>query len=486
MHTQQQQKKFFWILVTLVIAEMSSGFEAAMIYAAVGAMYREYGSPIAVGWVITSFILVSAAACAICSRLGDMYGRRRVLLAVLGLAAIGSLVSALLPTYTGIMVGRCLQGFSAAILPLCYGLAREHLPPARVPMAIGMVATTALVSAGLGLVCGGYLVDNYSWHWVFYVSFIMAVVTMPLVLAVIPVTPQKSYDKPVDILGGILFVPAVLGILIGISNGKYWGWADARTLGMMIGGAVLLVVWVIYELRHENPLIDVRLMANRQIALAYVISMFQAFGANQMIQVLSMLFQQPAWTGVGLGLSATLAGLVQFPFLIAALIGGPLAGKLAPLRGARFTLLLAAPLMATGWAILTLKHDSVWFLFGLMFVLGIFYVMISASIPMLIVESVPAERTSEATGLAQMLRLTFAAAGSQVAVVLLATSTVADPSRGPASYPTGDAFALTFSAITLMCVVCFLAALALPRRQESKVVAGGDAAKLRAAGSSPP
>ena len=116
------------ILAVLVITEINSAFEVGMMYGILGTLVREFRDPVGVGWLITGFLLVGAASAALCSRLGDLYGRRRLVLVMLCFAASGSLVSALTDSLGGLIAGRALQGVAAALLPLCIGLARELFP----------------------------------------------------------------------------------------------------------------------------------------------------------------------------------------------------------------------------------------------------------------------------------------------------------------------------------------------------------------------
>ena len=158
------------ILLILVIAEITSAFEGSMVYAALPAMMRHYGDPAAVGWVVTGYLLVATATAAIGSRLGDLFGRSRLLGIALLLAMLGSVISAFADQLSIVVLGRVIQGASAAILPLCFGLVREHLPASHVPFGIGVLAATASVAAGAGMLLSGVIVDQLGWQWIFWVS----------------------------------------------------------------------------------------------------------------------------------------------------------------------------------------------------------------------------------------------------------------------------------------------------------------------------
>ena len=423
------------VLTALVLAEVVSAFESTLVLAALSVFLKMFDDPLMVGWIVTVFLLGAAVSASICGRLGDMFGRKRVLLIVLAASFVGSMVSALATGAEGIIAGRAIQGLAGAILPLCFGIVRERLPLARVPFGIGVVSATAYVSGGVGFFLGGLIVDHFSWQLIFYLSAAASAVAFIAVCYCVPERASAPVPQRIDWLGAVLLAPAVAGVLIAISKAKLWGWDDPRTLGLVLGSLALLAVWAWHERRLASPLIDVRLFGNRQIALANLCSMFVALGPLQSGILLSLLLQQQASTGVGLGLSATLAGMIQAPALMLALVGGPWSGAIAARHGARRAVLFGCMMLLVGWAAVMMHHGSVWFVAIMVLLQGMGMAMVYAGVPMLIVEVAPADRTSEATGLSSVVRYIFTAIGAQWLAFMLATATVSDPSQGAGSYP---------------------------------------------------
>lgn len=455
------------VLTALVLAEVVGAVEATMIFAALRSFNAEFGDPVMVGWIVTAFLLAAAASASLCSRLGDIYGRRRMLLGVLAVAGAGSLVSALATGIVGIIVGRAIQGVSGAVLPLCFGLARENLPPSRVPFGIGVVSAAAFVSAGAAIFVGGVLVDHLSWHAIFHVGAATAVLAWFAVWFGLPRSPRLQSSEPVDVLGAVLLVPAITGLLVALSQARYWGWADARTLAILVASLATLVLWLRHELRTPSPLIDVRLLGQRQLALANLGMVLLALGPLQSGLVLSQLLQQPGWTGVGLGLSATTAGLLLAPPMALAVLVSPGCGALAARRGARVPALWACLFLLVGWGGIALQHASIGFVAAMVVLQGIGMAAAYAVVPMLIVEVAPSERTSEVTGVSSVIRYIFNAVGSQVIAVLLAQATVSNAARGPGSYPAPAAFELTLTVIAALCVLGLLVTACLPVRRRA-------------------
>ncbi|MFY9677608.1 MFS transporter, partial [Glutamicibacter protophormiae] len=122
------------IVSVLLVAEFVGTFESAMIFIALPSMMHEFNvDAAAVGWAATAFLLVAAASAAVCGRLGDMYGRKKLLAIVLAISVVGSIISFTFGTLGGVILGRALQGVAGATLPLCLGLARQELPQQKVP-----------------------------------------------------------------------------------------------------------------------------------------------------------------------------------------------------------------------------------------------------------------------------------------------------------------------------------------------------------------
>ncbi len=239
---------------------------------------------------------------------------------------------------------------------------------------------------------------------------------------------------------------------------------ERRRLGILIASLATLALWLRHELHTPSPLIDVRLLGHRQLALANIGVVLLALGPLQSGLLLSLLLQQPQWTGVGLGLSATLAGVILAPPMALAVLIGPGCGLLAARFGARTPALLACAFLLVGWGGIALEHASLPFVVAMVVLQGIGMAMAYAAAPMLIVEVAPASRTSEVTGVSSVVRYIFNAVGSQVIALLLAHETVSNPAAGPGVYPAPSAFALTLSVISLLCMCGLMVTWALPRR----------------------
>ncbi|MET0271773.1 MAG: MFS transporter, partial [Phenylobacterium sp.] len=437
-----------------------------MVFTALKSVMEEYGRPATVGWLVTSYLLMSAASSAICGRLGDLFGRRTVLLTVLGLAGAGSVVSALSPSLEGVILGRFLQGFSGALLPLTIGLTREHVPQKHLAISIGVVSAASAAGGGLGMLLGGVLIDQLGWRSIFWASSGFVIVSVTAAMLFIPRSRSGAPSGSLDFIGGLLFVPAVAGALLALSNAREWQ-VDLRFWGLLAASAALFAVWVWHELRHPNPLIEVRLLANPRIALPNAAMGLCALGAFNFAQLLLLMMQQPVWTGVGLGLSATLAGLIKLP-------GNFIASAVSPVFGwacDRFTggVVAAAGMGLSALCCLVVAAwpENLPLLAITVTVMTVATATVYVAVPGILVQVAPPSRTSETIGMFSVIRSLSQAVGAQVMLVLLATSTVRDPNGGPAVFPSLSAYQLTLGVLAATCLASALVALRFPRVQSA-------------------
>ena len=461
--------KTWLVMLALIIAEMTSTFEASMAFSALPTFYRTFGDPVGTSWVITIFFLVSAATAALCARLGDMYGRRRLMIIVLAIASLGSLISALSSGLPGLITGRALQGVTGAIFPLCVGLMRENLPSNKVPFYIGVMGGVVTVSAGLAFMLAGVILDHFHWQALFYCSLGLALTGIVLMRLLISASPRAAANRQLDVLGGVLFVPAITAILFAVTKSQSYGWTHPLILGLLIGGVIVGTFWVRHEYRHPEPLIDVRLFAHRPVLLANLAFGMAALGAMNIPQVLMVLLQQPLSTGVGFGLSATVAGLAKQPQTFIGMLASPVGGRIASRYGARAAMVCSTVALVIGWGLMYVFLDSLAIIVVATIIIGIVMTKLYGAVPNQIVEVTPPGRTSEATALAQVSRGICAAVGTQVIAVLMSSSTIVNPAKGLHSFPDASAYRLTVAYIVATCVLAFVCALLLPRRAPAVV-----------------
>ncbi|HMO67665.1 MAG TPA: MFS transporter, partial [Novosphingobium sp.] len=402
------------IIFALFIAEMCVSFESAMIYAALPKLITAFGDPLMAGALVTAHMLIAAATAPVMGRLGDIKGRKVIIQILLFAALVGSVISAMANDFAWVLVGRALQGLSAAVIPLSVGVLRETLSEDKVPMGIGLLTSALGAGAALGVVLGGLIVDHFSWQTLFGASAALLGLSMLAVQAFVPAKPGTPTRNPIDWVEGLLPAPGIAAILFAINSSKEHGWLSPLVLGLLGLGLVIMLVWSRRSLKSVEPFIDLRLFRIRGFAVANGISVLLGMGTMQIVYVFSAYMQSPGWTLVGLGVTATVAGLAKLPSNVCSLFAGPLSGWMTLKLGDRATVMIGALMAASGWLIALLLPSTVVQVILLLIVISFGTTILQAAIPNVVVGAVPPERTSEAIGSMSVVRGIATALGAQV------------------------------------------------------------------------
>lgn len=469
------------VLAALVIAEVVSAFESAMVFIAFPKMMEDFQSDAAtVSWVGTAYLLVAAVAGSLGGRFGDMYGRRKVLIIVLAISAVGSLVSLFAPSLLGVIAGRAIQGAAGAILPLCIALSREALGEKKSPVGVSIVSATALLAGSAGGLVAGLLIDFTTWRYLFAISAALAVVAIFVVLTVISQSPHGVKGQRVDFLGAGLLVISIGALLGGVTFASGWGWDDPMIIALIGGGLIAVTVFIAVELKIENPLISVRLLANRQMGLTLAATALLFVGPQGAMQVLKpMILQLPTELPVGLGQAATLTGAMGMLSSGIAFLLSPVFGNLLIRFGTRTILLWGIATTGAGFATLYwVQHDLVLFLVMTTVIIGIGSSIVFVSLPNAAIGAVPASAAGEAAGIFTTFRLTFLGSSTAIIGSVLSTNVIPGttlPAEG--AFNTGYTMILVLTAAAFV-VVAFMPRMQTPRQESKSASALGGASDL--------
>ena len=182
----------------------------------------------------------------------------------LGVFFVGCVASIFAWNVWSLIVFRSLQGVGGAVFPLAFAIIKDEFPAERVGSAMGLVSSVFAVGGGLGLVLSGLIVDHASWRLLFIVGSIAVGAAALLVWRFVPESPIRTPSR-VDVLGVLLLSGGLIALLLALTEGESWGWGSGRTIGLLAAAAALLVAWVGHERRTAQPMVDVRMLANRTV-----------------------------------------------------------------------------------------------------------------------------------------------------------------------------------------------------------------------------
>jgi EmrB/QacA subfamily drug resistance transporter len=461
---RQERADFFRLVIPLMIAELVAALELTMIYAAMRSLVADFGGTAQAGWLVTSFMLSAAAGAALFGRLGDLLGRRNVLLWVLALSTIGSAISSITKELEWLILGRTLQGFAGAIVPLCFGMIRERVSIDRVPLGIGLISSSVTIASASGLVIGGLIIDYADWTMIFKVSVglgAFAFVVVAMFVAKDKVKPSMGVLE--DLLGGMLFIPAVISLLLGITHSSRHGLFDSVSLAWFAGATGFIAAWIWRELSVKNPLLDVRLLAKPEIAWPNIVMVFIALGVYQGGHLMALFGQQPLATGIGLGLSATMAGFLLLPANILAGLTTPFMAAAVKKFGPRNVARLGCAMMSSAFLLLVFFNSNAGVVLALMIVQGVGLGITYVTMPIIIVHATPPDRTSEASGMMAVIRSTAMAIGAQTVATLLAVGGGGHGGTGDHAFPDAGAYQMAFLYVAGTAFISLLLCQMLPK-----------------------
>ncbi|MEU6546202.1 MFS transporter [Streptomyces sp. NPDC046859] len=371
-------------------------------------------SPGAVSWMVTATLLAGAVLTPVLGRAGDMYGKRRVLMAALTLMTLGSVLCAL-SSHIGVLIAaRTLSGAAAAVVPLSISILRDELPPERRGSAVALMSSTVGIGAALGLPLAALIVQYANWHTMFWVTSALGAAGVILVRWAVRESPVRQSGR-FDVAGALGLAVGLVCLLLGVSQGGQWGWGSARVGGLFAGAVVVLGLWCARQLRSREPLVDLRLVARPSVGLSHVAALLAGFAFYANTLVTAQLVQAPEATGYGLGLSIVATGLCLLPGGVVMLLLSPLSARISAARGPRVTLVLGALVIAAGYVVRIADSRDLWMIITGATVVAVGTTLAYSALPTLILRAVPAEQTASASGVNVLMR-TVGQAGSSAAV----------------------------------------------------------------------
>lgn len=455
------------VLTVLLVACVSFALAQTLVIPALPKIAADLdASQSATSWVLTGFLLSASISTPIIGKLGDVYGRGRVLTGVLVIFSLGGVVNALAPTIEVLVAGRILQGVAAGVFPLSFGIVRDTSPRDRVPRDLSLLSAVFGIGGGIGLPMSGVIVDNFDISVLFWISL----VALPVAFVAYQLVPAaRSDQRPRIDWGGALLLSVALGsLLLGVSRAETWGWTSPVTLGLIAGGLATAAVWIAVESRVAEPLIELRVLREPAVAATNAVAMLVGLGMFAGFLLIPQFAQTPESAGYGFGLSVTGSGLLLVPSALTQLVAGPFAARVGARLGFRRVLAIGTSLSAVSFVLMAAGHASmlVFIFAGVLLGAGISFAF--AAMANLVVAASPAGQVGITTGINTVMRTVGGAFGSAVATAIITASVVAGT-----GLPTEGAFTLAFSCSAVVAVIATCVALLVPKHVEELAPAAG-------------
>jgi len=400
-----------------------------------------------VSWILTSYLLSASVATPLIGRLGDMYGKERLLMIVLALLSVGAAVSAVSSSLPLMLVGRVIQGAAGGIFPLAFGIIRDEFPRERVAAGIGLMSALLGVGGGAGVVLAGPIVDHLSFHYLFWLPLIPVVVATVATHLFVP-------ESPIRVPGRVNMSAGLAAVLVAVSETANWHWLSPKTLGCIGVGLVLLALWVRSESHSDHPLVDMKMMRIRGVWTTNAVALLLGFGMYSSFILVPDFVETPHGHGYGFGASVTGAGLFLLPATVAMLVLGAQAGRLERRFGSKPPLLAGGLVSFVAFLLLTVAHGSRWEIYVAMLLLGSGIGLAFAAMANLIIENVGPGETGVATGMNTVTRTVGGSFGGAAVASILG-----------GGFPTVHAYVGAFALCAVALFAGVLVGLAIPQRR---------------------
>jgi EmrB/QacA subfamily drug resistance transporter len=454
---RQHYNVTFWILASGAISYAL--LQSLVIPALPQLQHSLHTSETSVSWVLTAYLLSASVGTPILGRLGDMYGKERVLVFTLAMLAVGTLLSAAATSMGPLLAGRVIQGAGGGIFPLAFGIIRDEFPKEKVAGGIGLMSSLLGIGGGAGVVMAGVIVEHLSYHWLFWIPFVAIVGATIATWRFVPESPVKTPGR-VDWLSAALMSTGLVIVLISVSQTTVWGWGSPKFWAMFVVGNLILGAWIRNEIRSDEPLVDMSMMRIRGVWTTNTVAFLLGVGMYSAFILIPQYVQEPSSTHYGFGVSIVASGLFLLPSTVAMVTIGQFAGRLEHRFGSKPPLLAGAAFAAAAFILLVIDRSQRWEIYTSSLLLGIGIGLAFAALANLIVDNVPQEQTGVATGMNTVMRTLGGALGGQVAATFLANDLVHNR-------PTDHAFTLAFTLCAGALIVGLIAGFAIPSREKT-------------------
>lgn len=422
-----------------------------------------------VAWVFTALLLSAAVSTPIVGRLADTHDKRNVFLGVMIVLLAGVAVSGLADSVLVLAIGQALQGVGLAMIPLILGIIRDTMHADVVARSNGFIIGMVSAGAVAGLLLAGVITSFLSYRFIFWIPFVILALITIVAFKVVPSCPPREGGR-IDWTGASLLSVGLVTLLLSLNFAPAVGWTSPIVLGGIAFAVVLIVVFVAFELRSKNPMVDMR-VGGRPVVIMYVFSFVVGYATIATYIAIPSIVGYPVATGYGLGSTPLMAGLMMVPLGIFGAISARLTAPLERWFGARIVILLSSAAVVVSCAVLVTAYANPTALaissaltgFGL----GLGLTQISNTV----VATVPAERVVSVSGMSWVIKSVGGILGGQVSASILASDLI--PTLG---LPTWSAFTTVFIVAGIVAALALIATFALPRRTDIKEISLAPAA----------
>ncbi|MEM0155043.1 MAG: MFS transporter [Thermoplasmataceae archaeon] len=359
-------------------------------------------------WIITAYVISGTISAALFGRLADMYGKKNIFLILALIYAVAVSFGGFATTLDQLIFIRSIQGLGMGMFPVAFALLNDQVPKHDLALAQGILSSTFTGGAAIGLVFGAWITQNYSWEWSYHSAIPFAFGLFFLALIVLKDSSTRSKQR-IDFAGVGLLAVGVVTLILGISEGEYWGWSSIRITASFAVSVLSLIAFVLVERRAESPFISMKLLRIRNVLLSNFTGLFAMAGMFFLFYSVPTLLQDPSPSGFGLSIFS--AGLVMLPAALVSMLFAPLSALVTKARGPKISILIGTIVLFAAYVGLYLYRSTVLNITEEAVIMGIGLSFIFVGVINILLVSTPSKESGASTG----MNVVFRNIGSSIA-----------------------------------------------------------------------
>ncbi|HEY1248491.1 MAG TPA: MFS transporter, partial [Nitrososphaera sp.] len=439
-------------------------------------------------WILTTYLIVGAVMTPVTSRLAEIYGKRKILLIVLGVYALGVTLGALTTDLYSFIIARGMQGVGISMFPIAFSVIREQFPKSR--LAIGQGVITSMFASGsiLGLLVGATIAEYSGWRTTF-LSILPIAILLPIVVwrfarigvvhsdwtattatasttTASTATQQQKVStenrKSLDVFGAVTLAATISLFLLSLTfiETSTTGSSDTQSISLLailsVGCVAAFVTFLFAERKTDQPLMDLKLLRNKILLFTNIMMIILGFSMFMVFQTVPILAESPPPTGFGE--SITGAAAIQLPFSIILLIFGPTSGYIVSKLGSIRPAIMGYAINAFGFFMLATFHSQPWMVSVALATISTGISLGSVGLMNIVLLVTPYKNMVTSIGMTSLLRIIGSAIGPAMAGVLMQMRQVTVPGHS-GSFPAPESYTLIFLTAAMMSVVSIVMAL---------------------------